>query len=83
MHALLHLFQCGAPISVAATRFIAHAHDMLVIVDANTCHGLIFQNRPLWMLKLAFPMLCAFQNGKIRPKQSSTGKVNAVLAQRT
>ena len=83
MHALLNLYGRGTPICVAVTRFFAHAHDMLVLVDANACHGLIFQNRPLWVLELASPMLCAFQNGKIRPKQSSSGKVNAVLAQRT
>ena len=83
MLALLNLHRRGARVSVAVTRFFAHAHDMLVPVDANACHGLIFQNRPLWVLQLASPMLCAFQNGKIRPKQSSSGKVNAVLAQRT
>ena len=83
MHALLNLYRRGAPICVAVTRFFAHAHDMLVLVVANACHGLIFQNRPLWVLELASPTLCALQNGKIRPKQSSSGKVNAVLAQRT
>ena len=37
----------GAPVSVAATRFIPHAHDMLVLVNVNAFHGLIFKNRPL------------------------------------
>jgi len=82
MQALLNLYRRGALIRVAAMRFIAHAHDMLVLVNANECHGLIFQNRPLWVLELASPTLCALQNGKIRPKQSSSGKVNADLAQR-
>ena len=33
----------GAPVSIAATRFIVHVYDMLVLVNANACHGLIFQ----------------------------------------
>ena len=83
MQALLNLYRRGTTVSVAVTRFFAHAQNMLVPVDANACHGLMFQTHPLWVLQLAFPMLCALQNGKIRPKQSSSGKVNAVLAQRS
>ena len=83
MHALLNLYRRGAPICVVVTRFFAQAHDMLVLVVANACHDLIFQNRPLWVLELAPPMVWAFHYGKIRPKQSCSGKVNAVLAQRT
>ena len=66
----LNIRRVGAPVSMVATRFIAHTHDMLVLVNANACHGLIFQNRPLWGLVLASLMLCAFQNGKIRRKWS-------------
>ena len=43
----LNIRRVGAPVSVAATRFIAHAHDMLVLVNANACHGLIFETRSL------------------------------------
>ena len=41
-----------------------------------------FRNRPLWVLKLASPMISTSDNGKIRPKQSSSGKVIAVLSHR-
>ena len=78
MHALLNLYRRGAPICVVVARFFAHAHDMLVLVVANACHGLMIRIRPLWVLELSFPMVCAFQNGKIRPKQSSSGKVNVM-----
>ena len=83
MQAVLNLYWHGAPICVAETLVLAHAHNMLVLVVANACHGLIFQHRPLWVLELASLMLCTFQNGKIRRKPSSSGKVNAVFAQRT
>ena len=58
----------GTPVSIAATHFVAHTHNMLVLVNANACHGLIFKNRPLWVLELASPMLCTFHHGKIRRK---------------
>ena len=28
---------------------------MLVLVNANACHGLIFQNPPLWVMELDPP----------------------------
>ena len=74
MHALLNLCRCGAPVYVAPTRVIAHAHDILVLDVANACHGLIFQNRRVWVLELAFLVICAFQNGKIRPKPNQIGR---------
>ena len=66
----LNKWRVGALILVGATRFIPHAHDMLVLVNANAFHGLIFQNRPLWVLKSANPMTCAFLNGIIRPNSA-------------
>ena len=53
----LNIRRVGAPVSVAETCFIAHAHDMLVLVNANACHGIIFEDRPPWVLELAFPSL--------------------------
>ena len=79
----LNLYRRGAPICVAVTHFFSHAHDMLVLVVANAFHGLIIHNRSLWVLELAFLYIWHFQNGKIRPKPSSSGKVNVVLAQLT
>ena len=38
----LNILGVGAPVSEAATCFISHKHDMLVLVNANACHGLIF-----------------------------------------
>ena len=52
--------RAAAPVSVAATCFIAHANDMLVRVIANACNGLIFQNRPQRRLKLASSVVCTF-----------------------
>ena len=56
----LNIRRVGALVSEAATCFIAHEHDMLVLVNANACHGLIFQKFYVWVLKLASPMLSAF-----------------------
>ena len=53
----IFLYGSGAPALVVATRFLARAQDSLVLVIANTCSNIIFHNRPLWMLKLASPML--------------------------
>ena len=83
MQAQLNLYRRGPLVSVAETPFIAHAHHMLALGSANACYGLIFQNHSLWLLKLAFQVRSAFQNGIICPKRSSSDKVTAIFALRT
>ena len=45
----------------------------------NPCFALNFQFWSLGMLILASLVLCAFENGKMSPKRSSTGKVMAIF----